>query len=716
MSMTATPASPFRSDDAPEIADPAETTAASAADATASSGRLRRFLRGRPTDPAWARPALFVLLGVTAFLYLWSLSESGWANDFYAAAVQAGSQSWKAFFFGSSDAMNSITVDKPPASLWPMVLSVRIFGLSSWSLLVPQALMGVGSVGVTYAAVKRYFGAAAGLLAGTALALTPVAALMFRYDNPDALLVLLLTVSAYTALRAIEDGRTRWFVLTGVAVGLGFLTKQLQAFLVVPGFALAALVAGAGSLWTRIRGLLVAGVALVLSAGWWVAAVELWPASSRPWIGGSETDSFLELTLGYNGLGRIFGQEGSGGGGAGGPGSAFSASRGIGRMFGTAIGGQISWLIPLTLLSLVAGLVVLWRRPRVDLQRASLIVWGGWLLVTGITFSFMSGIFHEYYTVALAPAVAALFGIGATLWWQRRTRWWATALAAVGVGMSTWWATVLLGRAADWNAWLRPTVAVAGGLTTLVLLGVAAASALGRTAPRWLVAGAATLALAAVLAGPAAWTAQTVSTAHNGPIVTAGPTVAGGLGGGPGGGAPGGADGAPPQMANGQMPSPADGGGFPSPPTGDGATQDGASTQGGPGGLSGSNGGFPGMGGVATPSDELVETLSEDAEDYDWVAATVGSSVAAPYQLATDEPVLPIGGFNGSDPSPTLEEFQALVEDGRIHWFIASSGGPDGGGGFGGTSDDISTWVTENFTEVTVDGVTLYDLTVPSAG
>ncbi|HJY68160.1 MAG TPA: glycosyltransferase family 39 protein, partial [Streptosporangiaceae bacterium] len=205
-------------------------------------GRVARLLRRRPEDPSWARPAVAALLAATAVLYLAGLSRNGWANAFYAAAVQAGTKSWKAFFFGSFDAANFITVDKTPASLWVTEISARIFGLNSWSLLVPQALEGVATVGVLYATVRRWFGPAAGLIAGAVLALTPVATLMFRYNNPDALLILLLVLAAYAISRAVESGRTRWLALTGALLGFGFLTKMLQAFLVLPVFALAYLI------------------------------------------------------------------------------------------------------------------------------------------------------------------------------------------------------------------------------------------------------------------------------------------------------------------------------------------------------------------------------------------------------------------------------------------------------------------------------------------
>ncbi|WP_262371703.1 glycosyltransferase family 39 protein, partial [Streptomyces sp. WAC01526] len=259
---------------------------------------------------------MLALLLVTAVLYLWSLSASGYANQFYSAAVQAGSESWKAFFFGSSDAANSITVDKPPAALWPMALSVRLFGLSSWAILVPEALMGVATVGLLHGAVRRRFGAGAGLLAGAALAVTPVAALMFRFNNPDALLCLLMVGAVACVLRALEEGRTKWLVLAGVCFGLGFLTKTLQAWLILPPLAVVYACCAPVAVRRRFGRLLLAGLALVVSGGWWVAIVELWPAASRPYIGGSQTNSFLELTFGYNGFGRISGNEtGSVGGG-----------------------------------------------------------------------------------------------------------------------------------------------------------------------------------------------------------------------------------------------------------------------------------------------------------------------------------------------------------------------------------------------------------------
>ncbi|MFJ6854020.1 ArnT family glycosyltransferase [Streptomyces sp. NPDC091271] len=692
----------------------------------------RRILRGRPEDPRWARPAFLGVLLVVALAYLWNLSASGYANSFYSAAVQAGSQSWKAFFFGSLDSANAITVDKPPATLWPMALSVRIFGLSSWAILAPQVLMAVATAGVLYGAVRRRFSAAAGLITMVVFALTPVAALMFRFNNPDALLALLMTVTVYCVLRAMEGGRTKWLVWAGVAVGLAFLSKTLQAFLILPPLAVLYAVFAPVSVRKRFGQLGLAALATIVSGGWWVAIVELWPASSRPYIGGSQNNSFLELTFGYNGLGRINGEEtGSvgGGGGGGGQGGGWGET-GIGRMFNSEIGGQISWLLPAALILLAAGVWLTWRAKRTDTARAAFLAWGGSLLMTAFVFSFMAGIFHQYYTVALAPYIAALTGMGATVLWEERSKWWAGSALGVTVAATAVWAYVLLGRTPDYFPWLRWAVLI-GGLVGAV--GLLFAARLGRT----LVLGVAGLGLAASLAGPTAYTISTLGTGHQGSIVTAGPAGAsmggpgGGRGGGPGGGEGGGMQ--PPGQGTqpggqaqgnaqgGQAPGNVPAGGMPGGSTpGQGQGKQGQAPggqQGGmPGGGMGEGGG--GMGGLlngATVDSEAKTLLKQNADAYTWTAAAIGSQNAASYQLATGDPVMAIGGFNGSDPSPTLAQFKQYVEDGRIHYLISGGTGGGGMGGGEGASSQISTWVEENFEEVTAGSATFYDLTQPKS-
>ncbi|HXP36676.1 MAG TPA: glycosyltransferase family 39 protein, partial [Solirubrobacteraceae bacterium] len=487
-------------------------------------------------DPSWARPALIALLLLTALAYTWDLSASGYANSFYAAAVQAGTKSWKAFFFGSLDSSNFITVDKPPASLWVMSLSGRIFGFSSWSMLVPQALEGVAAVGLLYATVKRCFGAGAGLAAGALFAATPVAALMFRFNNPDALLVLLLVASAYCLTRALERAGTRWVLAAGALVGAAFLAKMMQAFLVLPTFALVYAIAAPTTLRRRIVQLLAGGAALVLAAGWWVLIVALWPASSRPMIDGSSDNSILDLITGYNGLGRIFGSGGGGGGGAGGPGggSGFSGPTGVLRLFNDLMGAQASWLLPAAGIALLAGLWARRRAPRTDRRRAALILWGGWLLVTAAIFSFGQGVIHTYYTVALAPAIAALVAIGGAIWWPRRATTPARLLAAIVIAGSAVWACLLLGRDSSWEPWLTPLVATSGALAVIGLL---AAPALGRMRGRVLGVAVA-LGILSAVSGPLAYAAYTASTPHTGSVVSAGPASSGGagaFGGSPGG-------------------------------------------------------------------------------------------------------------------------------------------------------------------------------------
>lgn len=663
------------------LAAPTERPESPPPAATPRGSRTRRFLRGRPDDPAWVRPRLLALLAGTALLYAWGLGGGGWANAFYSAAVQAGSQTWKAFFFGSFDGANGITVDKAPASLWVMELSVRLFGLSSWSLLLPQALMGVATVGVVYLTVRRAFGPAAGLLAGAVTALTPVAVLMFRFNNPDTLLTLLLTLAAYAITRALETAAARWMVGAGILLGLGFLTKTLQVLLVVPGFALVYLVAAPTTLGKRVGHLLGAGLAMVLAGGWWIAIVQLVPSANRPFIGGSQTDSVWELIWGYNGLGRLDGRET--GSVSNTPGGGWGYT-GVLRMFTKQIGGQVSWLLPAALVGLALGLVLTRRSGRTDRQRAALLLWGGWLLVTGLTFSLMAGIFHPYYTVALAPAIGALAGIGATLLWTRRDQPWARYVAAATILGTTALAWVLLDRSPHWLPFLRWVIAAAG---LLAAAGTLAYRRLGRrSATAVLVAG-----CVALFGGPAGYAVRTASGPHTGAIPSAGPSLPTPL-------VP-----VPPKPV---VPP------RPGAPLGPPRT--------GPGGQ------FVGFGvpntsamGTLTrpsqPSAAVAKLLADDASSYTWVAATVGAESAAGFQLASGHPVLALGGFNGSDPFPRVAKFRADVAAHRVHWFVGSTAvapSPSGSD----QAHEIAAWVRAHYQPMIVGGVTLFDVSLPPAG
>jgi 4-amino-4-deoxy-L-arabinose transferase-like glycosyltransferase len=737
----------------------------------AAPDRHRANLLAAVRRPSWTTVSLVGLLAATAALYLWGLGASGWANGFYSAAVLAATKSWKAFLFGSFDASNFITVDKPPASLWVMDISARLFGVNAWSILVPQALEGVASVGLLYATVRRHFGHAAGLIAGSVLALTPVAVLMFRYNDPDSLLVLLLVGSAYALTRALEGGRTRWLILAGVLVGFGFLAKMMGAFLVLPGFAAVYLLAAPVSMWRRIWQLLAGGAAVLVSAGWWVTMVTLWPAADRPYIGGSTNNSELNLIFAYNGFGRLTGSETGSVGGGGGT-SAWGPT-GLLRMFSSTFGSQASWLIPAALLLIGALLWLRGRSPRTDGKRAAALLWGSWLVVTALVFSLAQGIIHPYYTVALAPAIGALVGMGGVELWRRRDRLVARALLAVTLAGTVIWAYDLLAQSPDWLPWLRTAVLIAGLATALALL----------VPPiRWHI-GAVILAgcvLATALAGPTAYAIDTAATPHSGSIPSAGPAVAdanggpGGGGGTPVAGLPGAggttagtllrgsasgstAGSAKGGSANGTRVGPPTGGGTASVsgtgaapdgfgpglggtppqgtiPSGEGLTPPqgtlptgagGSATRGtlpsgsdgafSPGDAGGGGGGSSGLLNASTPSAALTAALEKDAQDYTWIAATVGANNAAGYQLATGDPVMAIGGFNGTDPWPTLAAFEKLVGEHEIHYFIAAGSG--GGPGVGGSaeSSEITSWVESHFSTTTVGGTKLYDLTKPLA-
>ena len=691
--------------------------------ATPPRGRLVRLVRGREQDPAWVRPALLTLLSLTAVLYLWDLGATGWANSFYSAAVQAGTKSWKAFFFGSSDSSNFITVDKPPASLWVMEISGRIFGFNSWSMLVPQALEGVATVGLVYLTVRRWFSANAALLGGAVVALTPVAALMFRFNNPDALLAHLLTGAIYAMVRALEAAQTRWLVLAGTLVGFGFLAKMMQAFLILPALGIVYLLAAPTPFRRRAWQVIVLGLTTLAAAGWWVATVALTPAADRPYVGGSQNNSILNLIFGYNGFGRLTGNEAGHVGGSTQAGSMWGPT-GLTRLFNPQFGNMMSWLLPGALLMGAVVLLLTWRAKRTDHERAAFLLWGGCLAGIGLTISLAQGIIHPYYTVALAPPLGALVGMGTMSLWQRRASWMGRSALATALVVTTIWGVVLLDRTPAWFPWLRVVVAVAGALGALAILALPWL----RRMPKLAVGLVAVLGFGAALAAPLFSTIATAATPHSGAIPTVTPSAAGGFGG-PGGGFGGGGfrrlggipGGFPGGTRGGRT-----GGGF-TPPggfgpgrgTGGGFTP--PAFAGGRGGTFG--GGFGGAGGIlgsSTPGSAVTKLLQADAGSYSWVAATTNSNSAAGYQLASDDPVMAIGGFNGTAPAPSLAQFEKYVTEGRIHYYVSGSRGL-GAGGFGGassgTSDvasQISTWVESHFTAQTVDGTTLYNLTAPT--
>jgi 4-amino-4-deoxy-L-arabinose transferase-like glycosyltransferase len=631
-----------------------------------------RLLLGAERDPRWSRPALWAVLATAFALYTWALS--GDANTYYAAAIVSGTQSWKAFFFGALDAGSFITVDKPPLALWVMGLSARIFGYSTWSMLVPQALAGVAAIGLVFSAVRRAFASgpaahAAALVAAVVMTLTPITVAINRDNNPDTILVLLLVLAAWFCLESLRTGRLRPLLAAALFVGLAFNTKMLQAYLVVPAFAVAYL-AGARVSWPRRVGhLLAAGAVLVVSSAWWMVVVDLWPAGSRPYVGGSTDNSVWDLVIGYNGLGRIFGQGAGSGGGGGGFGGfgGFGGEPGAGRLFNDIMAGQISWLLPFCVAALAFAVVARTRRmPSADgPSGAAWLVWGGWLVVHYVVFSFASGTFHPYYTTAMAPAVAALSGMGAVVMWQAYRRWrawsWVLPLAVTATGG---WSFLVLRRTPDWAPWLSWVVlgATLAAVAVLVLARVRA----GVTAKAAAIALAATM--IATLAGPAAYAVTPLRSEVNGSNPTAGPS-AGGMGRlGRAGGMPGG------QFrgrANGQLPGTGTGTGG-QPPSG--------FTRGGPGG---------------EVSDALAAYLVANQGQATWLVAVDSAMQAAPLILSTGRPVIAMGGFTGGDRAMSVGHLKELVSSGQLRYVM-----PGGERGPGRGNAEVASWVRANCSAV----------------
>ncbi|MCD5353665.1 ArnT family glycosyltransferase [Kineosporia mesophila] len=542
-------------------------------------------------------------MAASAALFTWQLSNSGLANAYYSAAVQAGAQSWKAMFFGSLDASNALTVDKPPLSLWPMILMTKLFGLSPWSVLLPQALEGVMAVALLYGCVHRTTRRAwPAVLAGVLFALTPVTVLMFRYNNPDALLTTLLLFSAYSTLRACESRRpTAWLVLAGSMIGLGFLTKMLAALLVLPALALSYLIFAQAPLMKRFAQVLAGALATLFAGGWWVAVVELWPASSRPWIGGSPVNSVLQLALGYNGVARITGSNQSN------PENSGLRATNIARIGRTNLLTEVTWFVPAALI--LAGLA--WYlsqyHPARRNIRAALLLWFIWIGVTATTFAAMAGIFHSYYTVVLAPAFAALVGIGA--WLVAEYQWLKAVRYTGGLALALTSALavsilLLTGR----HDWAVAALVCTLGIVALVILH------LGQRNPV-----AAYAAIAAVLVAPALSCLATISAPHTGANPMAG--------------------------------------------AGRGARTSQIEVW--------TNGFLQGeTGGYRPVSSTVLERLRVADQHYRWSAGALGARSASAYQLSLGRPVLAIGGYKGDDPVPTLDEFIQLTESHQLHWFI----------------------------------------------
>ena len=643
--------------------------------------RVNKELDKRSWLEKWTLPVLLVLTGA---LYLFGALHNGMANSYYAAAVQAASQDWTAWLFGSLDAANYVSVDKPPLATMLMGLSARLFGFSSFSMLLPSVLAGVGSVWLVYGAVKRQFGFTSAVIAGATLMLTPVAALMFGFNNPDAILTLMLTASGYAFLRSLEGRRPLlWLGLAGLFTGLAFNTKMLQGLMVLPAMAVVYLVFAKPPIVKRLLHVIFAGVITTMSTLWWSVLVWLTPAGSRPWVGSTNDNNIWSLIFGYNGFGRLLGGRGGGGGPGGGVppsggmggtttlqtagsatqtmtdgvgmmpggmgggpggghgpgGTGFGGQTGIFRIFNNDFGPNIAWLL---VLALAGGGLMLWilrKTPRTNRGRAAVIFWMLWLLIHIVIFSMTSGVIHPYYVAVAAPAVAALVGISLPFLWgayiRRKPYAW---LLPVLVGVTAVIAVIILSYAGTmtWLMWIVGLIGMIGLFVNFY-------------APRrWLQNLAIIAAIAACTLAPTVYTLATVNVAHTGSIPTAGPN----------------------------------------------------STA-----MQGSNNE------KSQADSQLVQYLLEHQHGARWLVAVASANESAAIQLTSGQPVMALGGFNGSDTPLTLEQFKQLVKAGKVKYYAISSHGR-GGGGPGGGNNEITTWVKQTGTVVNYGGsdVTLYEL------
>ncbi|HWF49271.1 MAG TPA: glycosyltransferase family 39 protein [Solirubrobacteraceae bacterium] len=663
-----------------------------------SRGGRPTHLLSRATQRVIARPELVGLLAVAGVLNLWGLTINGWANTYYAAAVRSMSTNWHDFLFASMDKSGLMTVDKPPLALWVESLSARIFGYHPLSVLVPEALMGILAVGLLYDLVRRRFGRVAGFVAGLALATTPITVAISRHNNPDALLALLCVAALWFFVRALEDGRTRWLVLTGLCVGLAFETKMLVALAVVPGIALAWFWVAPRGRVAAARQLLAGGATMAVAGLAWPVLVTLTPAADRPWISGTSDNSIWSLIFGYNGVGRLTGQTGGPGGiGGGGGGAMFGSATGPFRLLNSALGDQGGWLLGFAVVAGVA-LLVSSRLRRRDANTGWLIAIGGAFVTTAVVFSFASGIFHPYYVSMLAPFTAALIGAGAgmILTGGRSAR--VIAPLAIAGGAIT--EAIVLHQWSGRLSWALPVVIAVGGLGAIVL-----ASGIGRPRVRAAVLGAA---LAALFAAPTTWAAETLGHATNGTFPTGGPSAAlegggpggfrgpGGFGGGGrggpggrgffGGGAGGGGTLAPPTGAGapggfGGGGAPGGGGGAP----GGGGGPGGFGAPGGPGapGGFGARGASGGPGGFGGNSASLQVAVAYAKAHGGGTVAVESQSSAAAAIISSNANTAGIGGFSGRESSVSASWVAMEVASGHLRWVLPSTGG----GGFGAPGD-----------------------------
>jgi 4-amino-4-deoxy-L-arabinose transferase-like glycosyltransferase len=647
-----------------------------------------------PTTAPATRPARrggsvwtwgLVLLAVLATaLTVWGVG-SGSRSEYYASIALSMSQNWSNFFFGSLDPAGTVTLDKIPGSFWIPALFVKAFGFSTWTIILPNALAAIGAALLTAFAGKRLAGPTAGLLAGAAVATTPILVAVSRSNQPETFFVLGLALTAWAAVKALTRSSFGWLLVAGLFIALSFQTYMLEAWAVWPALAAAYLCTRqpwARKLWHTV----VAGALSLAASLVWIVVVALVPASARPYIGSTLHNDPWEMVFGYNGLGR-FGDSTADSAAYRSFTPPFSGDPGVLRLVNEQLAGQIAWLLPAAALGIVV-LAVLRFRPAVT------VFLGVWFATFVGMFSVVAGM-HQFYTAALAVPVALSVGVAFAVARRRAVRW--AQIALVGTA-----AVTALGISFVYGGY-----SVAFAVVQLIAAGVAVGLIVwGRG--RLVRAVTSVVAGVAMLLTPLAWSVVTIS--HPSSVNPVAGGVAdmsfggqgfggqgfGGQGGGFGG-SQGGSQGGP-----GGQGGPGVQGGAP-----------GAGTQGGaPQGAGGGQGGFTGQGGPGgqdTASSSLLSYLEANRGSAKYLVAVFGAQSAASLITASGgQAVLPIGGFNGTDPAPTFAAFQKMVASGELKYVMVSGqggfGGGPGGGSESGDAAQIRSWVEQNCTQVTDAG------------
>ena len=611
--------------------------------------RVKKELKNINEDIGTKKIAIGVLLILTAITYLFGALQNGMANSYYAAAVQAASSNFTAWLFGSLDAANFVSVDKPPLSTMIMGLSARIFGFSSFSMLLPNVLAGVITVYLVYRITRYYFGFKSGIIAGGILAVTPVVTLMSGFNNPDAILMCFLTASGYFLIRALDKKPIRNLALAALFSGLAFNTKMLQGLMVLPAIYVVYLCFAKAKLNKRILHLgIFTAVVMIVSLSWSVL-VYLTPAEMRPWVGSTNDNNIWSLIFGYNGFGRLLGNSPGNGGGGGGR-TGFGGATGVFRMFNDEFGPNIAWFIPTALIGAVTVFFRLRKKERTNIQFGITAFWLIWLLTHMFIFSMTSGTIHPYYVVVLAPAIAALVGISLPLIIQLYKNNKNTWLLPVTMMLTALTAAMILSMGGLTG--LTWVILALGVISSLLLIlakngqKIGLGYQVGDVRQTILLKVGGVLSVITVLATPIYYMIATVTQTHVGSIPTAGPS----------------------------------------------------STA-----LVGSNNEN------AEAESALVTYLLANSSNTTWIAAVNSANESAAIQISTGKPVAALGGFNGSDPVLTLAQFKEYVANGKIKYYVASSRGM--GGGPGGSSEIVS-WIKQNATVVSYGGseYTVYQL------